>query len=469
MTLPSPLNITAIPPPILTPQPPLFPPITDHWVLLILPIAVYWTVSMVFHYLDTHDLLSKYRLHTPEEVLARNHVSRAEVVRDVILQQVIQTIMGGVTALWEGVEMIGYEQWEVLQLYTRFQTMEQWGLKALTLLGINGVALEEKIARGIVAAGGDQVFLKAIELIGLEGSQDWRWNLVEVFYWYIVPVLRLGVAIFVLDTWQYFLHRAMHESKWLYKTFHSRHHRLYVPYAFGALYNHPFEGLLMDTIGAGLAYKISGLTTRGAMVFFCFSTLKTVDDHCGYALPWDPLQKMFWNNANYHDIHHQTWGIKKNFSQPFLICWDRWLGTQWNGEDVSARYAVQRNRAATIIAAKLGDVTPTEAIETDAATQTVAVEEKIEAKPIHMEEITMSVRSDNINGAIRRMNGLNGVVTSRGPIKINGMTGIHGHINTTVPRSEPTPPPSSDEEDETIDETSTPLRRSTRLRVSRMA
>jgi hypothetical protein len=136
---------------------------------------------------------------------------------------------------------------------------------------------------------------------------------------------------------------------------------------------------------------------------------------------------------------------------------------------VSARYAVQRNRAATIIAAKSGYVTPTETVETDAATQTVTVEEKIEAKPIHMEEITMSVRSDNINGAIRRMNGLNGVVTSRGPIKINGMTGIHGHINTTVPRSEPTPPPSSDEEDETIDETSTPLRRSARLRVSRMA
>jgi sphinganine C4-monooxygenase len=75
----------------------------------------------------------------------------------------------------------------------------------------------------------------------------------------------------------------------------------------------------MDTIGAGLGYKLSGLRTRGAMVFFCFSTLKTVDDHCGYSLPWDPLQKIFWNNAGYHDVHHQSWGIKVRFKSAQII------------------------------------------------------------------------------------------------------------------------------------------------------
>ena len=93
-------------------------------------------------------------------------------------------------------------------------------------------------------------------------------------------------------------------------TFHSRHHRLYVPYAFGALYNHPFEGFLLDTLGAGIAFKLTGMSTRQAMWFFTGSTLKTVDDHSGYALPWDPLQFITSNNAAYHDIHHQSWGIK---------------------------------------------------------------------------------------------------------------------------------------------------------------
>lgn len=78
------------------------------------------------------------------------------------------------------------------------------------------------------------------------------------------------------------------------------------------------------------------------MCFFTGSTIKTVDDHCGYALPWDPLQHLTSNNAGYHDIHHQSWGIKTNFSQPFFTFWDRLLGTMWVGGDVSARYEKAR-------------------------------------------------------------------------------------------------------------------------------
>ena len=127
-------------------------------------------------------------------------------------------------------------------------------------------------------------------------------------------------------------------------TFHSRHHRLYVPYAFGTLYNHPVEGFLLDTAGTGIGFLVSGMTNRQAMWFFTMSTIKTVDDHCGYAFPWDPLQHFTSNNAAYHDIHHQSWGIKTNFSQPFFIFWDRMLNTQWKGE-VKLRYERARDNA----------------------------------------------------------------------------------------------------------------------------
>ena len=86
------------------------------------------------------------------------------------------------------------------------------------------------------------------------------------------------------------------------------------------------------------------------MLFFVGSTIKTVDDHCGYALPWDPLQHVTSNNAAYHDIHHQSWGIKTNFSQPFFTVWDRWLGTVWKG-DVKGRYERSRTAAAAGAAA----------------------------------------------------------------------------------------------------------------------
>ena len=111
----------------------------------------------------------------------------------------------------------------------------------------------------------------------------------------------------MIDSWEYFLHRAMHNNKWLYKTFHSVHHRLYVPYAYGALYNHPLEGFLLDSVGAMVAQFAAFLTIRQAILLFVISTFKTVDDHCGYKFPWDPLQMFAANDADYHDIHHQVW------------------------------------------------------------------------------------------------------------------------------------------------------------------
>lgn len=140
-------------------------------------------------------------------------------------------------------------------------------------------------------------------------------------------VLQFLTAMFVLDTWQYFAHRYMHHNKFLYRYIHSQHHRLVVPYAFGALYNHPVEGLLLDTIGGALSFLVSGMTPRVSIFFFSFATIKTVDDHCGLWLPGNLFHVLFRNNTAYHDVHHQLYGSKYNFSQPFFVTWDRILGT----------------------------------------------------------------------------------------------------------------------------------------------
>lgn len=134
-------------------------------------------------------------------------------------------------------------------------------------------------------------------------------------------------AMMVLDTWQYFMHRYMHHNKFLYRHIHSQHHRLVVPYAFGALYNHPLEGLILDTIGGALSFLVSGMSPRTSIFFFSFATIKTVDDHCGLWLPGNIFHIIFQNNTAYHDVHHQLYGTKYNFSQPFFVVWDRILGT----------------------------------------------------------------------------------------------------------------------------------------------
>ncbi|KAG9229727.1 sphinganine hydroxylase-like protein Sur2 [Amylocarpus encephaloides] len=346
------LDLPPLPTYTLSPVPPLLPFISDFYLSIILPIIAYWVIAMIFHYIDTYDIWPQYRLHTPAEITKRNHVSRYEVARDVIIQQVIQTVMAAILGLTEPEEMQGKDDYDIARWATRIRVAQSALPKLLGLIGLNAAAISKNVSAShpIIAgalAGGRYPYAVGLDVVSgaaVPAFTSWEMIVAKALYWYIVPALQFSLAIVIVDTWQYFLHRAMHMNKWLYTTFHSRHHRLYVPYAFGALYNHPFEGFLLDTLGASIAYKAAGMTARQGLLFFVGSTFKTVDDHCGYALPWDPLQHITRNNAAYHDIHHQSWGIKTNFSQPFFIFWDRILGTIFVG-DAQAKYARSKNAA----------------------------------------------------------------------------------------------------------------------------
>ncbi|KAJ7449553.1 sphingosine hydroxylase [Mycena latifolia] len=275
-------------------DPSLIDGVSDHHLALAAPILAYWLLSLAFHYLDTRDwkILEHYRIHDSSEVASRNRVSRTAVVWAVIFQQVLQTALG---LIWMGNEHT---------------------------LVVNHAEKVSAIARWVAH---------------VPAPADVQHRLAYFVYWWGIPLFQFLVAIFVIDTWQYFLHRYMHTNKFLYRHFHSWHHRLYVPYAFGALYNHPVEGFLLDSLGTVIAESLSGMSTRQAALLFSIATLKTVDDHCGYRLPFDPLQLMSKNNADYHDIHHQKIGIKSNFAQPFFVHWDTLLGTQMTRQDMELR------------------------------------------------------------------------------------------------------------------------------------
>ncbi|KIM44911.1 hypothetical protein M413DRAFT_442884 [Hebeloma cylindrosporum] len=283
-----------------SPNPALLEGISDTILTLAAPVLAYWSLSLFFHFLDISEWkwLEKYRIHDSSEVKARNLATRSEVVWAVLFQQLVQTGLGLVW-LAEGLGHVNHVK-------------ELRGLAA---------SLEPVLARVL----GD---LMSPQLLA---------NVTHFVYWWGIPGFQFLSAMFIIDTWQYFLHRLMHVNKFMYKQFHSWHHKLYVPYAFGSLYNHPVEGFLLDSLGAAIAEWATGMTTRQAMLLFTFSTLKTVDDHCGYSLPWDPLQLLTGNNADYHDIHHQVIGIKSNFAQPFFIHWDTLLGTRMTREDIERR------------------------------------------------------------------------------------------------------------------------------------
>ncbi|KAF3064429.1 Sphingolipid C4-hydroxylase SUR2 [Daldinia childiae] len=332
----------------------------DFYLSLLAPTIAYWVVSIFFHIIDTLDLFPQYRLHTPAEIAQRNKASRFEVLRDVLFQQVIQGFMAFFLNQTDPPQYTGMEDYDVAVWATRVRLAQRALPTVLGVLGINAATISKNMAVSHpflagALAGGHYPFLTS-ELAGPDGAlvpafATWELLVAKAIYWAIIPGFQLFVAVTALDTWQYFLHRLMHQNKWLYTTFHSRHHRLYVPYAYGALYNHPFEGFLLDTAGAGLAYKLAFMTPRQGIFFWVMSSIKTVDDHCGYALPWDPLQHITSNNAAYHDIHHQSWGIKTNFAQPFFTFWDRFLGTMWHG-DTTLKYERSRTKAQEFVEAE---------------------------------------------------------------------------------------------------------------------
>ncbi|KAF1844341.1 uncharacterized protein K460DRAFT_288296 [Cucurbitaria berberidis CBS 394.84] len=326
----------------LTPLQPLTWWISDELIQAALPVLGYWIVSLIYHVIDVYDLYPQYRLHTPAEVLKRNHVSRYEVLRDVVLQQIIQIIASFSLSMFDDPPTTGIADYHVAWYAQKIRLAQRAVPIIFSAVGLNPVALASNISSSqptlasVLIGGKYPTLLQTATIAGeqtlVPAFASWELATASFAYWYAIPAMQFAAAIVIMDAWEYMLHRAMHMNKWLYVTFHSRHHRLYVPYAYGALYNHPLEGFALDTLGAGISYLLTGMTMRQSMFFFTLSTVKTVTDHGGYAFPFDPFHWLFPNNAAYHDIHHQSWGIKTNFSQPFFIYLDRLGGTMYKGD-----------------------------------------------------------------------------------------------------------------------------------------
>ena len=190
---------------------------------------------MIFHWIDTKDYFSQYRLHTPAEVLKRNHVSRWEVVRDVVIQQVVQTIVGTLLGMTEPDDFFGKDDYNVAVWARRIRMAQRAIPGLLSLTSINAIGLAEKLdgshpmLAGLVS-GGRYSFQAEIFTLGnglqtsVQSFTSWEYFLAKITYWYAVPALQFGLAILIVDTWQYFLHRAMHMNRWLYSMI-SKHMR----------------------------------------------------------------------------------------------------------------------------------------------------------------------------------------------------------------------------------------------------
>lgn len=200
----------------------------DNILTLILPIVAYWGLSMIYHYLDVNDYFVQYRLHTPAEVLKRNKVTRWEVVRDVVIQQVIQTVAGLAFLWFDSEETVGREEYDVAVWAQRLRILQKAIPSLLALAGVDAAGLATSLSQsgytmlaGAIAGGSYPGVTQSLVLdTGVKtvvpAFTGWELTVAGLIYWYLVPTLQFILAICIVDTWQYFLHRAMHLNRWLY-------------------------------------------------------------------------------------------------------------------------------------------------------------------------------------------------------------------------------------------------------------
>jgi 4-alpha-methyl-delta7-sterol-4alpha-methyl oxidase len=138
------------------------------------------------------------------------------------------------------------------------------------------------------------------------------------------------LTFFVLldDFLYYWMHRLMHENKWLLKHVHSVHHQIRTPSAIAGNHFHWLE--LAMTAGLALVGPVlleSHITVVYAWIIL--RQLEAADGHTGYNLPWDPLHWLpLYEGAAYHDFHHAR--FKGNYAG-FLPVWDRVFDTYAKG------------------------------------------------------------------------------------------------------------------------------------------
>lgn len=227
-------QIPLLPSYTLRPVPPLMPPISDLHLSLLVPIVVHWILSGIFSWLEATRYLQQYRLHTSAEELTQNRCSRWECFRGVVINQIIQTLLGiGLGLLGDG-DVMGKEEYDIAVWATRVQaahgmlpSVHRFLPSLLATLGIDTSGLAKKLAgsglnaAALLVGGGNLSKSGSIIVMGRQNRSselpiEWEMMVAKVIYWYLVPAFQFAVALFAADTWQYFGHRWEHTNKFVY-------------------------------------------------------------------------------------------------------------------------------------------------------------------------------------------------------------------------------------------------------------
>jgi len=117
-------------------------------------------------------------------------------------------------------------------------------------------------------------------------------------------LLKLCFVLVIDDIFFYFLHRTMHENKYLYKKIHKIHHRANTPIPIDYIYVHPFEWL------SGFVGPFIGMILVGGISFYTFwayliiRNIHELHIHSGLKTSFLLRFLPFYGLNEHHDMHH---------------------------------------------------------------------------------------------------------------------------------------------------------------------
>jgi len=142
---------------------------------------------------------------------------------------------------------------------------------------------------------------------------------------FAIMLTQLAVILIFDDTFFYFLHRIMHENKFIYKTVHKIHHRANAPIPIDYIYVHPFEWM------SGFIGPFIGILLMGGVSIYTFWLYLFVRNFHELAIHSGIKTSKVLNiipllaNNEHHDIHHEK--RDGNYSSTFYL-WDILLRTK---------------------------------------------------------------------------------------------------------------------------------------------
>lgn len=134
---------------------------------------------------------------------------------------------------------------------------------------------------------------------------------------------RIAVAVVAGEFVAYWLHRAMHVSKWLW-ALHAIHHRATEVRWWTAFRAHPLSGLLVHVLPFAAA-AATGAGRDAVAVYVTAVVVLTVVAHADVYLPARGLDLLLVTPA-FHRRHHERGGDREHYAQ-ILPAMDRLFGT----------------------------------------------------------------------------------------------------------------------------------------------